>query len=367
VVENTERIERRGWQREWRLSNFKLGTQFTVFLLVVFVGGLIVSGAILYRILEQRAENEVVSKGLILIQTMNSVRNYTSTQVNPLLAPELATADEFIPQSVPAFSAREVFERFRANEQYANFFYKEATLNPTNLRDLADEFETTLVERFRSDSTLREQSGFRTSEGETLFYSARPLAISAESCLACHNTPETAPASLIATYGDEHGFGWTLGEVIAAQIIYVPASDVLNSARSAFTLTMAIVVGTFALALVVINFLVRRSVVQPVEQIGLYAAGLSDGDITQEEVEAEGIQWVAQRGDELGQSARVFLNMARERFAREQSLKQQVQQLRIQIDEAKLNKQVNEIVETDYFQDLQQKAKDIRKIKGGEA
>jgi methyl-accepting chemotaxis protein len=253
-----------------------------------------------------------------------------------------------------------VFEHLRTNPLYQNFFYKEATLNPTNLRDLADEFETELVQRFRANPDLREQSGFRTSNGETLFYSARPLAIGSESCLACHSTPENAPASLIATYGDEHGFGWNLGEVIAAQIIYVPANDVFGSARSAFALIMAIVVGTFALAMLVIGQRLRRSVVRPVEQMGLYAAGLSDGDITEDEVEAEGIKWVAKRGDELGQSARVFLNMARERFAREQGLKKQVQELRIQIDEVKKQQQVAEIVESEYFVDLQRKVKEMK-------
>jgi len=92
----------------------------------------------------------------------------------------------------------------------------------------------------------------------------------------------------------------------------------------------------------------------------LYAQGLSDGDITAAEVESEGIKGVARRGDELGQSARVFLNMARERFAREQGLKKQVQELRIQIDEVKKHQQVKEIVESEYFQELQNKVKDMR-------
>jgi DNA-binding response OmpR family regulator len=70
---------------------------------------------------------------------------------------------------------------------------------------------------------------------------------------------------------------------------------------------------------------------------------------------------VAQREDELGSLARVFERMAKEVEAREQRLRQQVQQLRIEIDQQKKEKQVSEIVDSDYFQSLQQRATQLRK------
>ncbi len=51
---------------------------------------------------------------------------------------------------------------------------------------------------------------------------------------------------------------------------------------------------------------------------------------------------------------------ALEAYTREQSLKQEIQQLRIEIDEAKKGQQVKEIVDSDFFQDLTQRAKDMR-------
>jgi two-component system cell cycle response regulator len=74
---------------------------------------------------------------------------------------------------------------------------------------------------------------------------------------------------------------------------------------------------------------------------------------------------VAARTDALGQLARVFSRMAREVYAREQRLKQQVQQLRIELDEARQARQVAEITETDYFQQLQARAHDLRQIIDG--
>lgn len=53
--------------------------------------------------------------------------------------------------------------------------------------------------------------------------------------------------------------------------------------------------------------------------------------------------------------------VAFESYVREQSLRQEIQQLRIEIDESKRQQQVSEIVETDFFQDLQAKARSIRR------
>lgn len=69
---------------------------------------------------------------------------------------------------------------------------------------------------------------------------------------------------------------------------------------------------------------------------------------------------VAQRTDALGRLARVFQNMAYEVKAREERLKQEVQQLRIEIDRNKEAARVAEIVDTDYFKDLQQRASKLR-------
>jgi hypothetical protein len=56
--------------------------------------------------------------------------------------------------------------------------------------------------------------------------------------------------------------------------------------------------------------------------------------------------------------------MAREVYAREQSLKQQVLELRIQIDEVKKAREVAEITESDYFRDLKERAQRLREMGG---
>lgn len=335
-------------------------TRFTIILSIIFAVTIIVTWAVFSRVLQQQAEDEISYQASVLVEMLNSVRNYTSTEVRPLLAPLLETQTEFIPQSVPAFSAREVFEHFRSDNAYIHFMYKEATLNPTNLRDLANNAEADLVYRFRADPSLMEVSGFMVVDGQQLFYTARPLAITSESCLGCHTTPEAAPASLVRTYGSEHGFGWTLNEVIAAQTIYVPAADVFARAQQSLTVVMGILVAIFAVVIIVTNAGLRRAVVRPVVQIARVAQLIGSGTLAPDAPEIAQVDALARRRDELGQTAKIVQRMAQEVREREQQLKQQIESLRIQIDTEKQYKQVAEITESDYFQNLQKRVGQIR-------
>jgi len=94
---------------------------------------------------------------------------------------------------------------------------------------------------------------------------------------------------------------------------------------------------------------------QQVAQLTTAAAAVEAGIY-----EAETIDTVTKRGDALGQLARVFQRMIREVYAREQRLQQQVQDLRIEVDKARQAQQVHKITGTDYFQQLRNKASDLR-------
>ena len=79
-----------------------------------------------------------------------------------------------------------------------------------------------------------------------------------------------------------------------------------------------------------------------------------------EAFDSEMLSAVAERPDALGQLARVFVRMAGQVATREAELKKEIQVLRIEIDHAQKTRQVSEITETEYFQELQRKAKDLR-------
>jgi HAMP domain-containing protein len=261
------------------LNNLKLSRKFNIFLLAVFLGAVVLSGVAFSAILNHNAERQVADKASLLLQTMLSVRQYTLSQINPQLSPRLETEPAFLPQTVPGYSAREVMEDLRKKPEYTDFFYKEATLNPTNLRDKADGFESEIVEQFRRNSGLKELTGYRPSPAGDLFYIARPITISQQSCLRCHSTPSAAPKSQLATYGSTSGFGWNLNETVGAQIISVPASGVIASARRSIFTFVGIMTAAFALVILVINYLLRQTVVRPLNRMAKVANEVSMGNM----------------------------------------------------------------------------------------
>src|SRR5262249_40975254 len=98
-----------------------------------------------------------------------------------------------------------------------------------------------------------------------------------------------------------------------------------------------------------------RRVTEPVARLTAASAAVEAGKFHSETL-AAGVE----RTDELGRPARGVEKMAREVQARGQRLRQQVQQLRIEGDEARRGRQVAEITETDYFRELQQRATGLR-------
>ncbi len=95
-----------------------------------------------------------------------------------------------------------------------------------------------------------------------------------------------------------------------------------------------------------------------IEQVGRIARAAAE--VESGNFELTGLELVAERDDSLGQLARVFQNMAHEVYAREERLKQQVERLQIKIDDAKKERQVAEITETEYFKTLRDKAERLR-------
>ena len=102
----------------------------------------------------------------------------------------------------------------------------------------------------------------------------------------------------------------------------------------------------------------RDQEVDYLQQVGRVTAAAAA--IRANTFKSESLDEVARRSDELGQLALVFQEMARQVYAREQQLQRQVQQLRIEIDHAKKAREVAEITESDYFQQLLGKADELR-------
>ncbi|MEM8758323.1 MAG: DUF3365 domain-containing protein [Planctomycetota bacterium] len=253
----------------YRLRKFARRNRAGLATASAIVAGLLVSiGALGYGLWELIDEREVmlreqtVKQAQTLLDTMNAVRDYTGAHVRPYLGDELADDSAVFPrESVPGYSARTVFTGFQARGDYQGYLYKEAADNPSNPDDLADGFELELLSKFRDTPSLEEHSAFRIGElGNEQFFIARPMIVNDASCLRCHGDRGDAPAAMFADYGEGMGgFGWEMGEVVAAQIVYVPASRVRGGLDKRDFIAAGALGGMF-LVLVVGSLLFLRSV-----------------------------------------------------------------------------------------------------------
>ena len=223
--------------------------------------------------LQANATREVLAQAGLMLDSAAAVRSYTETEVGPLLAGEMVSA--FRPQSVPFYAATQNF--LKLQEKHPDYEYKEATLNPTNPRDRATDWEADIVQRFRNDASASEVSGVRdTPIGKTLFR-ARPIRADA-GCLGCHSLPSKAPPTMLARYGSDNGFGWQANEIVGAQIVSVPFASAESSAHRVRRGVMGAIAAAFAGLLLVINAALYFLVIRPMRRIARIAGEVSMGD-----------------------------------------------------------------------------------------
>ena len=225
--------------------------------------------------LQANAKRESLREAGLMMDSALSMRAYTSEQIVPLLNAQLSK--EFLPQSVPSYAATQNFLKLR--DHHPEYAYREATLNPTNLRDRAVDWETDIVQQFRNDAHTGEVVGERDTPMGRSLYLARPITAEPK-CLVCHSTPAAAPASLLARYGGNNGFGWQPHEVIGAQVVSVPLAMASADAERIFHRVMSAIVAILAAALVIVNAVLYFAVVRPVRRMARVADEVSLGNVS---------------------------------------------------------------------------------------
>lgn len=258
----------------------RIRTKFNLALLVVFAIGFAVSALVSHRLLLANANEDIDRDANLMMETALAVRGYTIDQIKPHLDPLNAT--EFLPQTVPAFAAIETFERLRKTQPH--YSYREAVLNPTNPRDMAQPWEVEIINGFRNGS-MDPVAGERDTENGRVRYIARPIQITNPACLACHNTPIEAPESMRVKYPGMSGFGWRLEEIVGAQIVTVPVDVPLANAKRAFMAFAGVLLGLFLLLFILMNVMLSRLVIQPIRRVSALSEEISRGNLSLPEFE----------------------------------------------------------------------------------
>jgi protein-histidine pros-kinase len=267
----------------------KLIWKFNVVLLAIFIVGFALTGTISYTILQQNARDEILDNARVMMEAALSSRSYTNTQIKPLLETQLKYT--FLPQSVPAYAATEQFNDLR--KKYPDYSYKEATLNPTNPRNRATDWEADLVNQFRNDTAKTELIGLRETPTGPALYLARPIQIKDPACIVCHSTVAAAPKTMVELYGPANGFGWKVNDIIGAQIVSVPSTLPIQRANRTFRWFMLMLTLVFAFTFILLNVMLHTIVIRRVKQLSRLADEVSLGHL-------EAGEFTSKSKDEIG-------------------------------------------------------------------
>ena len=277
----------------------KLLTKFNLILIALFGAGNVLIAFAAYQFLMQNARSQVIQQAELMSESARSTRQYTSEQLAPLLETLPTHETRFQPETIPFYAATVTFDYLR--KQYPEYSYKEAALNPTNLRDRAVDWEADLINYFRNHAGEKELVGERDTPTGRMLYVARPI-ITDQACLECHSEAADAPPAIVRTYGSVNGFGWKENETVAAQIVSVPMAVPIQIARTAFRTLVIYLVAGFVLSLLAIDAAMVFLVIRPVHRLSAMADRISTGDMTLSEVPVRG-------GDEIAALTASFNRM----------------------------------------------------------
>lgn len=184
-----------------------------------------------------------------------------------------------------------------------------------------------------------------------------------------HQTESCPPTTFLDVSYEWRGREWvsgfapiyseTTGEVVAGLGIdyaYDYVREVRNNVRNQIIPAFIITYGV----LFIFVFIMSAGLTRPIVSLTRIAERIGEGDYNQD-LSATKQGWLR---DEITTLTEVFETMIGKVAQREVRLKEKVAELQIIVDKGKRDRQVSEIVDSDFFQDLQNKAKVMRQRKG---
>ncbi|MFO5437816.1 MAG: DUF3365 domain-containing protein, partial [Dolichospermum sp.] len=224
------------------------------------------------------------------ISTVDAIRKYNADRVTPLLKEQ--SKEKMLIEALPSVAAAKVFDIFtNAAYKYGEYRYRNAMINPTNIKDKATENEIKIIEKLREQYKPEGKNiaeGYLTmnEKNNRYLYTALPIIIqkSQTSCLSCHTSLKESPQSLQAlyqkgVYTGNNGFGWELDKVIGTKIIYVPADKIDKIAKQNFLIILGTFMAIFAISILLVNLWLKQHIVRPLTHITQVAESVCLGDM----------------------------------------------------------------------------------------
>jgi protein-histidine pros-kinase len=281
-----------------------LRAKFNLVLLVAFLIGLGLAGALSYGVAQDNARREVLGEAAIMSGQATAISHYTDHEIAPLLADQLKL--RFLPQTIPFWAAQTNFRALQL--QFPDYSFRFVATNPTNPGDRPTDWQADIIDVFRHDATLTEFVNQRDTPTGPILSVSHPIRVTDQGCLTCHSTPAAAPSSMVDLYGSANGFGWKLNDVVGAQIVSVPMRVALDRAWRTFEVVMAGLAGVFLVMVVLLNLLLQYVIIRPVRAMAAIASEVSLGNMNAAEFPVRGRDEIASLAESFNRMRRSLAN-----------------------------------------------------------
>jgi signal transduction histidine kinase len=232
----------------WEKLNQK--RRFAALMTLIYIVSLPIISVITYYILKQHAIDNAYNTASLYLRSYEETRHYVAEELRPVLQKELP--GRFVIQGMSrSYVARSISRRVL--KELPGHRFKNASLNPRNPLNRADELETRVINEFRRKSDIMEWKGLIEEQDAHYYVLARAGLPIQESCLSCHGDPQAAPKEMVAQYGASAGFQMKVGERVDALMAYIPVHVALEEARR----TVAVFIGLYTVFFAIIFYLIN--------------------------------------------------------------------------------------------------------------
>ncbi len=253
-------------------KNMSIRKRVFFILAIVYIFSMIAVVGTGYYFLTEDTRREAAEKTQLFLNSMNANQKYMAKFVRPALHDLIG--DEYFPEaSVGAVMLAKTAKILSAD--YPEYVLKISSPNPLNQENLSTPFEEKVIAGFDSGE-YEEFNDFTVINGESFYASAIPIE-ARKGCIWCHDTPEVAHPDQVAEYGSTSGYGYKEGDIVGTRIVYVSTEKITQLTWKKLAFLSASVSILFLIALIVIDLIINRSVVKPIENIVDVAADISRG------------------------------------------------------------------------------------------
>ncbi|SNB46887.1 PAS domain S-box-containing protein [Geobacter sp. DSM 9736] len=245
-----------------RPSTFRMGTRFTIFMLILMLCLLLVSSLFTYQRNRTLIDRLVLNEARLVAGEVAELMG-EAVGVAPVMRPG-------VPATHRSTDLEAVVNRVTAPER---FLIRVVSFLPASEHFRPTDVETALKPLVQS-SSRREASRLLKGEGRKEFLYVQALTVS-EKCLSCHGARDDAPPSVRSLFPRGHRiYGHSSGDLIGAVAVTIPMDEFYPEGWSMYG-GLFVKGVIFLLVVYLIGKLMRRKIIDPVAELAETVTGMA--------------------------------------------------------------------------------------------